>query len=273
MMALLTIDEQTCTQCGICTAICPRGIIHFREKSYPRQLPGSDESCARCGHCLAICPSGSLTHREIPLEQCPPIDNKLEVSFKQVSQLIKSRRSIRFYKDKEVLKEEIERIIDVARFSPTGHNAQEVQWLVVNDKDKLRELTAIGVDWFRSMAEGDAPWALEMQGVLKMQDMGFDIFLRNTPALVTAFAEKDNPIAATDCAIALSYFDLVATSAGLGCCWAGFFYISAGTFKPMIKAIGLPEGFIPYGALMVGYPKYRYQRMPARKAASIIYRP
>ena len=79
-------------------------------------------------------------------------------------------------------------------------------------------------------------------------------------------------MSATDCAIALSYFDLAAKTAGLGCCWAGFFYMSAGSYPDMIKAVALPEGFMPYGALMVGYPKYKYTRIPARKPARIIYR-
>ncbi len=119
--------------------------------------------------------------------------------------------------------------------------------------------------------EGDTPWALEMRGILRMHDMGFDIFLRNAPALVTTFAEKGNPMAASDCAIALGYFDLAAKSLGLGCCWDGYFYISAVSFEPMIKAVGLPEGYMPYGALVVGYPKFTYQRIPTRKPARIIW--
>jgi nitroreductase len=88
-----------------------------------------------------------------------------------------------------------------------------------------------------------------------------------------AFAVKDNPIATADCFIATSYFDLAAKAAGLGCYWNGYFYISAQSFPPMIKAIGLPEGFTPYAALCVGYPRYKYQRVPPRKPARITYHP
>jgi nitroreductase/Pyruvate/2-oxoacid:ferredoxin oxidoreductase delta subunit len=273
VMALIEIDKETCTKCGICAAACAGGIIYFKEGGYPRQVPGTDEFCMRCGHCVAVCPTGSITHKEMPLEQSPLIDKKLEVSFNQVSQLIKSRRSIREFQDKPVSKEEIARIIDVARFSPTGHNMQEVQWLVINDRDKLHELTAIGVKWFRSIAEGNTPWALEMQAILKMHDMGFDLFLRNAPALVCTFAEKNSPIAAIDGVIAMSYFDLAAKSAGLGCCWDGYFQIASQSFPAMVKALTLPKGFKIYGAVMVGYPKYKYQRIPPRKPARIIYRP
>jgi nitroreductase/Pyruvate/2-oxoacid:ferredoxin oxidoreductase delta subunit len=272
-MALLEINKETCTKCGACAATCAAGIIYFREGSYPRLLPGADEICLRCGHCMAICHTASIIHREIPEEQCPPIKKTLSISFENCAQLIKSRRSIREFKEKAVPREEIERIIEVARYAPTGHNNQEVQWLVINDPDKMRQLSAIGADWMRRTAK-NAPGMREMiMRMNKQLDAGHDFFLRNAPALVTAFAEKNNPIAATDCAIALGYFDLAAVTAGLGCCWAGLFYFAASSFKAMVEAIALPKGYAPYGALMVGYPKYIYTRIPARRPARIIYRP
>jgi ferredoxin len=103
-------------------------MIWGKEGDYPSQVPGTDEFCMRCGHCVGICPTGSLTHKEMPSEKTPVIAKSLEISFKQCAQLIKSRRSIREFQDKDVSKEDIERIIDVARYAPTGHNMQEVQW-------------------------------------------------------------------------------------------------------------------------------------------------
>ncbi len=144
----------------------------------------------RCGHCVGVCPTGSIIHKEMPLEQCPPIDKKLEASFKQVYQLIKSRRSIREFQDKTVPRELISQIIDTARYAPTGHNAQDVQWLVIDNREELHKLTAIGVDWFRSMADSNMPWAQEMQSILRMHNLGINIFLRDAPTLVVAFAEK-----------------------------------------------------------------------------------
>jgi nitroreductase len=248
-------------------------MILFREGGYPRQLPHSDEFCLRCGHCVAVCPIGALTHKEMPSAQTPQISKKLEISFEQCVQLIKSRRSIRNYLDKAVPREEIERIIDVARYAPTGHNMQDVRWLVVNDRAHMDKLRAIGADWLRWVMKSNPQMAKMFAGIVKLLDTGKDMFLQGAPAVVLAYAEKNNPIAATDCALALGYFDLAAKCAGLGCCWAGFFYMSAGTYPPMMEAISLPEGFAPYGGLMVGYPKYKYTRIPARKPARVIYRP
>ena len=272
-MALVEVGKETCTQCGICAAACPAGIIYFKENKYPRLLLGTDEICLRCGHCVAVCPTGSVVHREILLEQCPEIDKSLNISFRQCSQLIKSRRSIREFQDKAVPSSVIERIIETARYAPTGHNGQEVQWLIINDRKIVKKLVAIGADWMRWTAKNVPGMAVMLEGGLKQLEAGHDVFLRDAPALVVAFAEKNAPSAATDCAIALGYFDLAADSLGLGCCWAGFFNFAVNSFPAMVEAVALPEGLAPYGALMVGYPEYKYQRIPSRKAARIIYRP
>ena len=272
-MALVEFNMETCTKCAACIAACPGCIIIPQPDGSPRLFPGADNVCIRCGHCVGICPTDSVVHKEIPLEQCLPIDTKLHASPEQVSQLIKSRRSIREFQEKPVPRDIIERVIDVARYAPTGGNMQDVQWLVIDDTEELKKLTATGIDWFRSMADGDTEWAQRVQGILRMHEIGLNIFLRNAPAVVVTFAQKDNPIAATDCVIALSYFDLAAKVAGLGCYWNGYFYMSAQAFPPMVEAVGLPEGYTPYAALGVGYPKYKYQRIPARKPARITYRP
>lgn len=269
-MALLEVNKDTCTKCGICATQC--NMIIFKEGSYPRQMPGTDEFCMRCGHCVAVCPAGSLTHKEMPSDQTPIVQKKLEVSFDQCSQLIKSRRSIRNFMDKAVPKEEIERIIEVARYAPTGHNAQDVRWLVINDRAYVDKIRAIGADWLRWVMKSNPQMAAMFAGIVQLLDMGKDMFIQGAPALVTAYGDKNNPMCATDCAIALSYFDLAAKTAGLGCCWAGFFYISAGSYPPMMEVLNLPEDTTPYSALMVGYPKYKYPRVPARKPARIIYR-
>ena len=270
-MAIVEFNQETCTKCGVCIATCAACIIIPKKDGLPRLFPGADDYCMRCGHCVGVCPTDSVIHKEMALEQCPPIDKKIEVSFEQVSQLIKSRRSIREFQEKPVPRDLLERIIDVARYAPTGHNMQEVQWLVIDNPEELRRLTQIGVDWFRSMAKGNAPWALEMQAVLRMHEQGMNIFLRNAPALVITFAEKNSPIAAIDGVIAVSYFDLAAKAAGLGCCWNGYLQMASHTFPTMAKAMAIPKGFKIYGTIMVGYPKYQYQRIPPRKEARIVY--
>jgi hypothetical protein len=37
------------------------------------------------------------------------------------------------------------------------------------------------------------------------------------------------------------------------------------------EAVNLPEGHQIFGAMMVGYPKYRYHRIPLRKEPKIAW--
>ncbi len=272
-MALLTVDKDTCTKCGTCAAVCPAGIIYFREGSFPRLLPGTEEICIRCGHCVAVCPSASLDHAEAPLSETVPVDKTLNVGHEQLVQLVRSRRSVREFRDKEVPREELEKLIDAARYAPTGHNNQEVHWHVITGRATMKKLGDLGADWMRWMIENNPAMEEMLAGVLKRQEAGFDEFLRSAPAAVMACVEKENVMAGGDCAIALAYFDLLATTAGLGCCWGGFFNAAAAAFPPMMAAVDLPEGLEPRGSLMVGYPRYAYPRIPYRKPARISWRP
>jgi nitroreductase/Pyruvate/2-oxoacid:ferredoxin oxidoreductase delta subunit len=270
-MAVLTVDEKTCTQCGLCAAVCPGRMVVIRENTFPRMIPGAENFCVRCGHCIAVCPTGSLTHVDIPVEQCLQIDRANEVDLRHCGQLIKSRRSIREYKEKTVPREVIERIIDIARYAPTGHNDQGVRWLVIDTNDKLQQLERIGADWMRDAISRDRQMAAMFPNMLKLIKTGYHFFLRDTPVLVVAYSGEGALLGTVDCTIALSYFDLAAKSAGIGCCWAGFFMMAANSFPALKEAIALPETHKVHGALMVGYPQYEYQRIPVRRPPHITW--
>jgi nitroreductase len=103
-------------------------------------------------------------------------------------------------------------------------------------------------------------------------DRGYDVILRDAPAVIVAHADKDNRVAPAACTIALTYLELATTTMGMGACWAGYFNAAATTFPPMQQALALPEDHQTFGSMMVGYPKFRYQRMPSRKEPKITWR-
>jgi nitroreductase len=213
----------------------------------------------------------------MPVSQCPPILKNLRVPAEQLEQLIKSRRSIRAYQDKPVPRDTITHLIEVARYAPTGHNTQTVQWMVIDNKEVLRSFTEIGHDWMRHRVKSKSgpfrfPDELEwFEIMLQRYAKGENEFLRDPPALIVTHSLIDDHSATASSTIALAYFDLAANTMGLGCCWLGLFNMVATTHPPMIKALGLPEGHKPYGSMTVGYPKYKYQRIPTRKVPPIIW--
>ena len=155
-MGLLIVDESRCKKDGICAAECPMAIIQVQKKeSFPVLVQGGDTICLRCGHCVAVCPHGALSHAQVPVEQCPSIDRQLVIDRKQAVQFLRSRRSIRFYQDKPVEKDKIEAHIHIARYAPSASNAQPVEWRVFTEKDRIRELSELTIQWMREVVEAE----------------------------------------------------------------------------------------------------------------------
>jgi nitroreductase/NAD-dependent dihydropyrimidine dehydrogenase PreA subunit len=271
---LIEVNQQTCRKDGICSAVCPAKLIQSDKGDCPSPIAEVSELCIRCGHCVAVCPSGSLQHAEMPLEQCQDVREELLLSAEQSEQFLRNRRSIRNYRDKAVPRESLQKLIEVARYAPTGHNTQTVEWLVLSDRQELNKLVAIVGDWMRWMLANMSEFALSMHMDLTLEKLeaGNDVVLRDAPVLVVAHAPKADPMAPTSCTIALTYLELAATGMELGGCWAGYFNAACNSFPPMMEALGLPEGHQCFGAMMVGYPQFRYQRMPERKAPAITWR-
>ena len=273
-MSLFKVNIQTCNKDGICAAVCPIGIISMQKGKNPTPIPKTEDMCIQCGHCVAVCPTASFSHSEMLVGKCPPIQKELHLSIAQCEHFLRSRRSIRAYKEKSVPKNELLKLVDIARYAPTGHNSQSVEWLVLGSRDELKHLAGVTIDWMRWMLDNmsEIALSLHMNMVISKWEAGIDIILRNAPAVIIAHAAKHDRMAQTSSTIALSYLELAATSMGLGCCWAGYFYTAATTFPPMMEALLLPQGHQCMGAMMVGYPKFRYHRLPLRKPPKITWR-
>ena len=273
-MKLIDINRHTCLKDGICAEVCPVRLIDFQEGGYPAQVPNAGELCIRCGHCVAACPAGSLLHRDIPVAQCPPVKAELLLSAEQCELFLRNRRSIRAYQEKPVPREALTKLIEVARYAPSGANAQCAQWLVLDNREELRKLSGIVYEWMRWMRANMSEVAslLKMDRSIAGWEAGNDVFLRNAPVLIVAHAEKENFLAPSTCTIALTYLELAATGMDLGGCWAGYLHGAATTFPPMMEALALPAGHQCFGAMMVGYPKFRYHRLPLRNAPVITWR-
>lgn len=273
-MPLFTVDDNLCVRDGFCARVCPTSIIEMAAgDAGPVAVEGAETRCINCGHCVAVCPHAALSLERMPLEACLPLDADKVLGAGQAEQFLRSRRSIRCYRNKPVEREVLTRIIDMARYAPTGSNSQQVSWLVVDGREKLESLTGLAVGWMRHLVDEKDPMAERygMRGIVQAWEGGIDIICRDAPALAVAHGPAVYPVMTIDCTIALTYLDLAASALGLGACWAGFFMIAAAHWPPLHEALDLPEGHKPFGAMMVGYPRHDYQRLPARKEASITW--
>jgi nitroreductase/NAD-dependent dihydropyrimidine dehydrogenase PreA subunit len=272
-MGLLTIDRERCKQDGLCAADCPFGIIRFDGKgSYPELVPNGETMCVRCGHCVAVCPHGALDHADVPLAECPSVDPVLAISKAQAEQFLRSRRSVRQFADKPVDAETLQRLIEIARYAPTGSNGQPLEWLVINDKTRLGELAGQVVDWMKGVLKDPKAKIMPYLPMLvKAWDAGIDSILRSAPCLVTAMAPATARNGMVELSLALSYLELAAPLSGLGTCWAGLLQAAMLSNPALKQAVGVPAQMPHFYPMMIGYAKVRYHRLPQRKAPKITW--
>ena len=271
-MGLLTIDRERCRQDGVCSDVCPVRIIAFGEKDdYPVLVPGGEDFCIRCGHCVAVCPHGAIRHGDMPIGDFPEIERGGMPTADQVIHFMRSRRSIRNYRPEPVARETLTAIIDLARHAPSGHNGQPVRWTVIQDAGDVQRMASMVADWMRHLIAGKNPMAaaLHMERVVKAWAQGADRICRQAPHLIVASADKGDRTGPAAATIALTYLELAAHAMGVGTCWAGYFNMAAGMWPPLQAALGLPPEQTPLGTMMVGYARYRYQRLAGRRAPVI----
>lgn len=275
-MALLTIDQEKCNKDGLCAVDCPVGIIQMDKEGdgFPVVATEMAGYCLECGHCVAICPHGALDNSKVPRGACPEIVKELTVNTEQAVQFLRSRRSVRHYKNRPVAKDAIESLIKVARYAPTAGNSQLVQWTVFTDPAQLKTIAAQTVDCLRHIVatQHRATYPAYFPMILAGWDKGFDVILRGAPSLIVASAPQANPSGLVDVSLALSYLELFAVPMGLGTCWAGLVRRALTIWKPIQETIGLPEGHVHYYSMMLGHPQFKYHRLPERREPVISWR-
>ena len=143
--------------------------------------------------------------------------------------LVKSRYSVRAYKNDPVEDEKLEKILEAARFAPTAVNYQPFKLIVIKTEGRKDELKSIyQAEWF-----SEAPLVI---GVCCEPQ--------------NAWIRRDGKnFADVDATIVMDHIILAATSLGLGTCWIGAF-----NAEEAKKILNLPEKVEPLVFTPLGYP-------------------
>lgn len=274
-MVKFEIDSKTCKGDGRCVEICPIKILRMnKEKHVPEFVEGGEEVCIKCGHCFAFCPPGSIKLDDIDAGGVVRLDHSKLPSAQQAELLLKGRRSIRNYKDDPVSKDAVEKLLDIARYAPSGINRQPVNWAVVMGKEKVGELSGLVAGWMEELisAKSEMAEALRFYRLVDAWKRGEDMICRNAPCVIIAYGLKDDPLVPQSCTIAATYLELAAFASGLGACWAGYVQMAVNMSDKVRKFTGISPRAMAGGAMMIGHAKYRYSRIPARNPAHVLWR-
>lgn len=148
----------------------------------------------------------------------------MEEGRNDIFEVMKKRRSIREYAPKAVSKEDIEKIIDAARFAPTARGEQPWEFIVVTSPELLRRIA--------DLAEHGR-------------------FIARAAACVAVYC-RDTKYYLEDGCAATENILLAAASLGIGSCWV------AGDKKeyglPVSRLLGVPDGFKLVSLCALGFP-------------------
>ncbi|MEM5787204.1 MAG: nitroreductase family protein, partial [Syntrophobacteraceae bacterium] len=191
-MSLISVDKDKCCLDGLCIEACPISILVLDPGEGPRVIPGADRHCIGCGHCVAVCPRGALDNRKNPLSEQTEIPSGFALKPEDAAIFMRSRRSIRSYKEDPVPREEILGLLEIARFAPSGHNSQGISYVVVEGGKSLSRIREIVVEWMRETVRSQPEIAnrYHMPAIINSHEKGYDRILRNAPGLIVAHAPK-----------------------------------------------------------------------------------
>lgn len=265
------VNKQKCTGCGQCIDDCPVRII-VMDNEYPGISADKEALCYKCQHCFAVCPTGAVSIFGLNPEQSLDLPGD-KPNPEQMEILIKGRRSVRRYQQENLEPELMQRLLDAAWYAPTAINAKQVQFTVVNDREKLATLredviTGLG----RMVREGTLPEGMGFFGeiVTAWEQNKIDVIFRGAPHLIIASAPQNGHAPVVDCLIALSYFELFAHSLGLGAVWSGLAKWVINDLLPETrKRLGVPDDHVIGYAIAFGKPAVSYARTVQRGAANI----
>jgi nitroreductase/ferredoxin len=293
-MDRITIDRSLCIKDGLCARVCPISIFVQQEKLTVPELENT-ESCIACGQCLAICSKDAIRHADFSPSAIRAIQFEQMPSTEQVMELLKSRRSIRAFRDKPLAKDAIEKIIEGARFAPSGHNSQSTEFLVVQDRDLLNQVSKMVIEYLmfeigrfgnpifrtfallanRESAESGLHEIPRFKRMTRQFESGEDPILNGAPALLVFHARQTVGFADVNAQLALQNASLVAHSLGIGHFYTG--WVLSPCRAPRARAwnrripdlLGIPAGNQLFGALALGYPIPRFKNMIERKSPHI----
>jgi len=199
------------------------------------------------------------------------------LSIDELCELAMNRRSIRGYqKDKEVPEEVIRKILEIARWAPSGGNGQPWEFIVIRDKETRDKIA----DLFLKQQEHKKEMEMAVRGDAKMTGAGF----RNAPVHIIVLGdprvnesypirtreEKSDSHFYTGLGNATLLIHLAATSLGLGSQYVSD--ASSPYMATMLKVLlGVPEPLKIYHLIPIGYPAGSVDPRPRRELDEIVH--
>lgn len=285
-----TINIDLCKKCKLCIEICPCNIIGINENEEVHFIKERESICLHCGQCMAICSTKAISVNGLSY-----IDDFVDlpdnnIDYDNFIGFLSTRRSIRNFKDKAVSDEMLLKILESISYAPYGAEPEKINITVVNNREKIE--TALpyiskfldnivkwvdnpiasfmikrkkGQETFNTIKNHLYP--ISKSGNYKLE-FG-DRITRNAPALIIFHAEKGAEEHTNNSLIYATYSILAANAIGLGATMIGVVPAAINKVPEVRELFHIPKENEAIMSVIIGYPKYKYQRTIQRKKQNI----
>ena len=272
----LHIEDAVCIKCLRCVRVCPSRIFYPEEGAEGKIGLQNVSGCIACGHCVAACPAGAVVHSEFPPKKVYKIDRRLLPTPEQVMLLCKSRRSNRAFLPDPVPGSMLDQILEAAHRAPTASNLQQVEFTLVTDPGKLKEIGRYTIDVFASVARKleNPLWKPLLKRILpgaygylpafhRLDEewrKGNDLVLRGATAAIFIHTPEKNRFGMQDANLAYENGSLMAESLGISQFYTGFVCSAGqqdkGGLEKLLGVSGKVQAGMALGMPMFKFPNY-----------------
>jgi nitroreductase len=198
-------------------------------------------SFAEARNRLTRVPKATITGVSVKLRRWGGLD---------VLEAIRTRRSVRAFTGEAVSEEDVQRLIEAARWAPSAGNLQPWEFIIVRENETKRKLSIAALD--QTFIE-DAPVVIivcadQARSAWRYRDRGTYLY------------------SLQDTAAATQNILLAVHAMKLGACWIGAFHE-----EEVKRALGTPRNLKPIAIVPVGHPAERPAAPPRRSIEEIIH--
>ena len=274
-MSDISIDREKCILCEACVETCP---VHIFFMTNSEVRVHHEEQCMACGHCVSVCPVEAVIHKGLDLSGFLPAPEGRTFSPEALHSFLRSRRSCRVYETKEIPGQMLEKLIDIAVYAPTGFNRQNFEFIVVHDKAKVEKLSRMAATFFGNMVKEleASPEPNPLKKMISEFRLDYEFFLqgkdrifRGAPAVILVHAPADIGASMDNCLYSVFHMVMMAETLGLGTCINRRFLVAVDRVPEIPRGLGVPTGHKIFGCVTVGFPKYKFNKLPSRKSPKV----
>lgn len=284
------VNTIKCISCGNCIEVCPKDIFCFNSL---KKLVIAEEGCMLCSHCFNVCPVDAISFGEClrpvdfsSFDYKEKLAGAYDYSPEMIVNIIRSRRSVRKFKNEGLQDNEIRDLVEFATTAPSGSNCQEWQFSILNGRSKVWNLALDIKTFFQKINKlagirllryfsfpfmgkslinyyRDHYESVEM--AIEESAKGRDLLFHGAPSVIIIHGPVDGSTPVEDGAFAAYNICLLAHYMNIGTCLIGFAVEAINRSNEIKIKLKIPSNHRIHAVIALGYQDVKFLKPSLRK--------